>query len=72
VGQEQVGGHDTVHLRLTAGTVDYAVELCTFDWLPRTDENLSHFDLTPPAGFTKNGAGTATKGDQTATAPARH
>jgi hypothetical protein len=72
VGQEQVGGHDTVHLRLKVGTADYAVELwvdttsflpyktvadttgqvsdnaevSTFEWLPRTDENLSHFDLT--------------------------
>ncbi|WP_444949841.1 hypothetical protein [Micromonospora ureilytica] len=96
VGQEQVGGHDTVHLRLKAATATYTVELwvdaasflpykavadksgrvtddaevSTFEWLPRTDENLSHFDLTPPAGYTKSGAGKTTKGDVKATAPA--
>ncbi|MEU7798333.1 hypothetical protein AB0B10_03595 [Micromonospora arborensis] len=96
VGQEQVGGHDTLHLRLKAGTATYTVELwvdaasflpykavadksghvtdkaevSTFEWLPRTEENLRHFDLTPPAGYTKSGAGKTTKGDVKATAPA--
>ncbi|MFI5926969.1 DUF2092 domain-containing protein [Micromonospora sp. NPDC051543] len=87
VGQEKVDGHDTVHLRLKAGTATYAAELwvdttsflpyktvsdksakmtdkaqvSTFEWLPRTDANLSHFDLTPPAGYDKAGS-KATKG----------
>ncbi|MFI7590159.1 DUF2092 domain-containing protein [Micromonospora sp. NPDC049359] len=44
-----------------SGKVTDRAEVSTFEWLPRTDANLSHFDLTPPAGYAKAGS-KATKG----------
>ncbi|MEU7750939.1 hypothetical protein AB0B57_27540 [Micromonospora sp. NPDC049101] len=48
-----------------SGKVTGKAEVSTFEWLPRTAENLSHFDLTPPAGYTKFEG--RTKGDSTST-----
>jgi hypothetical protein len=53
-----------------SGKVTDRAEVSTFEWLPRTDENLSHFDLTPPAGYEKAG-GKSTKGNSPFTTPAR-
>ncbi|MGV9211137.1 DUF2092 domain-containing protein [Micromonospora sp. RB23] len=53
-----------------SGKVTDKAEVSTFEWLPRTGANLSHFDLTPPAGYAKAG-GRSTKGDSPFTLPER-
>lgn len=51
-----------------SGKVTGHSEVSTYEWLPRTGENLSHFDLQPPAGYTESG--TTPRNGATATRPA--
>ncbi|MFG1884403.1 DUF2092 domain-containing protein [Micromonospora sp. NPDC049102] len=52
-----------------SGKVTDRSEVSTFEWLPRSEQNLSHFGLTPPAGYEKAGS-KSTKGDSPFTLPA--